>query len=128
MKIKTLFCVLVAAMGTSFTSCSTDVETIEIQDLKTYDGQYFQNLRDFKKSDHEISYAYYASWANTQSPTSWGERFLGLPDSLDIVNLWIDIPTKESYPIAYEDMKYCQEVKGTRFVMHADASNYSHKF
>ena len=53
MKIKTLFYVLVAAMGTSFTSCSTDVETIEIQDLKTYDGQYFQNLRDFKKSDHE---------------------------------------------------------------------------
>jgi hypothetical protein len=128
MKIKTLFYVLVAAMGASLTSCNTDVETIEIQDLKTYDGQYFQNLRDFKKSDHEISYAYYASWANTQSPTSWGERFLGLPDSLDIVNLWIDIPTKESYPIAYEDMKYCQEVKGTRFVMHADASNYSHKF
>ena len=129
MKIKIFFSVFVlTVMGFSLFSCSNDVETIEIQDLYKYDSQYYENLRQFKKSPHEISYAYYASWSNSQNPTSWGERFLGLPDSLDIVNLWTDIPTKESFPTAYKDMVYCQQAKGTRFVMHADAANYNHYF
>ena len=62
------------------------------------------------------------------------ERFIGLPDSLDIVNLWMGIPSAdpadeyEYSPVQAADMKYCQEKKGTRFVMHADASHYRHQF
>lgn len=118
----------VAALGFGISSCDTEVETIDIQDLYTYDAQYYQNLREWKATPHEISYAYYASWSNTQAPTSWGERLLGLPDSMDIVNLWTDIPTPEKYPVAYEDMVYCQQMKGTRFVMHGDASHFHHTF
>lgn len=122
MKTKIFFGAFVlAVMGLVITSCDNDVETMEIQSLYKYDAQYFENLRTWKKTDHEISYAYYASWSNSQNPTSWGERFLGLPDSMDIVNLWTDIPTPESYPVAYKDMVYCQNVKGTRFVMHGNA-------
>ena len=56
-----------------------------------------------------------------------GERLIGLPDSLDIVNLWMGYPSpdpeSESYaPVAYEDMKYMQEKLGTRFVLHGDAA------
>ena len=51
-KITSLFISFIATFG--FYSCDTDVENMEIQKLKTYDEQYFQNLRDFKKSDHEI--------------------------------------------------------------------------
>ena len=115
-------------------SCDTDIENMEIQKLYTYDEQYYTNLREFKKSDHEISYAYYEAWApiegttGTKYPASWGERIIGLPDSIDIVNLWMGIPTADTHPLAYEDMKFCQEKKGTRFVMHADASHYRHKF
>ena len=58
--------------------------------------------------------------------TSLATRFLGLPDSLDICNLWIGIPTPETHPVAYADMRYCQEKLGTRFVFHADASNWNH--
>lgn len=119
---------MAAAVGFTLSSCDTDVEKIDVQHLYTYDAQYYDNLRQWKKSPHEISYMYYASWHNSQQPTSYGERFLGLPDSIDIVNLWWDIPTEESYPVATEDMKYCQRVKGTRFVMHGDASNYNHYF
>ena len=131
-KITSLFISFIATFG--FYSCDTDVENMEIQKLKTYDEQYFQNLRDFKKSDHEISYAYYEGWSPIEGvtgykdPASWGERMVGLPDSIDIVNLWMGIPTAETHPIAYQDMKYCQEKLGTRFVMHADASNYRHQF
>jgi len=80
-----------------FYSCDTDVEALEIQKLKTYDEQYFENLRAFKKSDHEISYAYYEAWSPIEGvtgykdPASWGERMVGLPDSIDIVNLWMGI-------------------------------------
>ena len=72
-----------------FYSCDTDVEALEIQKLKTYDEQYFENLRAFKKSDHEISYAYYEAWSPIEGvtgykdPASWGERMVGLPDSID---------------------------------------------
>lgn len=131
-KITSLLILFIAVL--SFYSCDTDVEALEIQKLKTYDEQYFQNLREFKKSVHEISYAYYEGWSPIEGvtgykdPASWGERMVGLPDSIDIVNLWMGVPTAETHPIAYADMKYCQEKLGTRFVMHADASNYRHQF
>lgn len=111
------------------TSCDTEVEALEIQTLKTYDEQYFENLRAYKKSEHTIFFGYYAAYApiegvvdSLKNPASMGERIIGIPDSVDIVNLWMGVPSKEWLPVAYEDMKYCQEVKGTRFVIHADAS------
>lgn len=145
MKIK-IYSVAFFLIALLVASCSTDTETLEIQKLKTYDAQYFENLRAFKKSDHEISFAYYEGWSPVEGvsgykdPSSWGERMVGLPDSIDIVNLWMGVPSNDSIksttnttgttyaPIAYKDMKYCQETLGTRFVMHADASNYHHQF
>lgn len=115
-------------MGISLTSCDTDIEKIDVQDPYKYGAQYYKNLRDFHNSDHEISYCYYSSWSYSQSPNSYGQRFIGLPDSLDIINLWEDVVTKEKYPVAYADMKYCQEVRGQKFVMHGDASHYNHQF
>lgn len=115
-------------------ACDTDVEKIEVQKPYTYSEQYYEQLRAFKKSAHEISYVYYADWApvegntNMKNPASWNERIAGLPDSLDICNLWMGIPTPETQPVAYADMVECQRKKGTRFVFHADASHYNHAF
>lgn len=134
-KIFGLATMMVGAIAVS--SCDTDVERIDLTEFQTpntYDEIYMQNLRDYKKTKHEVSFAYYAAWApvegavGSKDPASLGERIIGLPDSIDIVNLWMGIPTPDTHPIAYKDMKYCQEKLGTRFVMHADASNYSHKF
>ena len=77
--------------------CDTEVENIVIQRPNEYSEQYFDDLRAWKLTEHEVSYAYFASYTNAKAPTSWGERFLGLPDSLDIVNLWSDIPTPDIY-------------------------------
>ncbi len=134
MKFKMLSLMVFTIAIYTFVSCDTDIEPLVIQKLTTYDEQYYENLRAFKKSDHEISYAYYEAWSPVEGttgfkyPSSWGERMVGLPDSIDIVNLWMGIPTPDTQPLAYEDMKYCQKVKGTRFVMHADASHYRHEF
>lgn len=134
MKLK-LTSILALGIGlAAFSSCDTEVEKLEIQKLKTYDEQYYANIRAYKQSNHEMSFAYYEAWSpiegveGSKDPASWGERIMGLPDSIDIVNLWMGIPTPETHPVAYSDMKYVQEKLGTRFVMHADASHYRHVF
>ena len=129
-KIKYFFAFAAAVIALG--SCVKE-EKIVLQDPYTYDDQYYANVREFKKSEHTLSYCYYAAWAPLEGltgykdPASWGERLRGLPDSLDICNLWMGYPSpdpkSESYaPVAYADMKYCQEKLGTRFVLHGDAS------
>ncbi len=120
---------LLAVLATGFVSCVED-DALEIQKPYTYDDLYFQNLREYKASDHCLSYAYFAAYEQQGDnlPASWGERIRGLPDSLDICNLWMGIPgndpNSEDYmPMAYEDMHYVQSTLGTRFVSHADACN-----
>ena len=82
MKFRNIFSATALAVVAlaGFVSCDTDVEKETIQHQYKYDPQYLENLRAFKKSPHEVSYAYYASYTNTLNPTSWGERILGLPD------------------------------------------------
>lgn len=109
---------LIACM---FASCDTDVENATVVAPTTYGPQYYKNLRDYKKSDHSIAWGWFAGY--TQS-TSLATRFLGLPDSLDICSLWGGIPSDDSthvdthyLPHVYREMKYVQEVKGTRLVV-----------
>ncbi len=129
-KIKFIFASALAVAAIS--SCLKE-EAIVLQEPFTYDEQYFENIREYKKSEHTLSYCYYAAWAPLEGltgykdPASWGERLRGLPDSLDIVNLWMGYPSpnpeSESYaPVAYADMKYMQENLGTRFVLHGDGA------
>lgn len=109
---------LIACM---FASCDTDVENATVVAPTTYGPQYYKNLRDYKKSDHSIAWGWFADY--TQS-TSLATRFLGLPDSLDICSLWGGIPSDDSthvdthyLPEVYREMKYVQEVKGTKLVV-----------
>ena len=104
-----------------FASCDTDVENATVVAPTTYGPQYYKNLRDYKKSDHSIAWGWFADY--TQS-TSLATRFLGLPDSLDICSLWGGIPSDDSthvdthyLPEVYREMKYVQEVKGTKLVV-----------
>lgn len=103
-------------------------KALEIQKPFTYDEQYYENLRAYKQTDHTLCFGWYAAYApiagstGYKDPASWGERIMGLPDSMDIVSLWMGIPSNDtgssSYaPIAYKDLLYVREVKGTRFVV-----------
>jgi hypothetical protein len=96
-----------------FCSCDTYPEAEQLLKPKTYDDQYYANLRAFKKSDHQISYGWYSDYSQTYSP---GQHFLGLPDSIDIISLWGGIPTPSTNPIAYDEMRFVQKVKGTRML------------
>lgn len=101
------------------TSCDTEAEALEIQKPYTYSDQYYANLRAYKASDHQISFMWFADYASSHS---MGLHFFGLPDSLDICSLWGGIPSDIEgkpntfySPKAYEEMRFCQRVKGMRF-------------
>lgn len=108
-------------------ACDTEIENEILQKELTADEQYYQNLRDYKKSDHAICYGWYAGYSSEGSPSA-GNHFTGLPDSIDIISLWSGIPSNnpryveanaynERYlPVAYEEMDYIRRVKGTRVV------------
>ncbi|MDE7443597.1 MAG: hypothetical protein K2M65_05490 [Muribaculaceae bacterium] len=62
MKHKILSIIGVCSIAAGFTACDSDVEPIVIQDLTTYDDQYYANLRAYHESDHAIFYGYYAAY------------------------------------------------------------------
>lgn len=107
-KIKTL-CSAFALAGALY-SC-TDVENLEIQTPYTYSDQYYENLRAYKASDHQISFMWFSDYTSSHS---LGIRFMGLPDSLDICSLWGGVPNPKDYPLVYEEMRFCQKVKGMK--------------
>lgn len=128
MKMKYIHLYIAAAAAVFATGCETSIEPETIQSDTTYDGQYYQNLRDYKNSDHSICFGWYAGYTSEGSPSP-GLHFTGLPDSLDIISLWSGIPCNnpeyvetskynERYlPTAWKEMNYIREVKGTKVVM-----------
>lgn len=109
-KIKVANLFSIALLIAAVVSC-TDIENEEIQKPYTYSEQYYENLRAYKASEHQISFMWFADYTSSHS---MGIRFLGLPDSLDICSLWGGIPTKEDNPKVYEEMRFIQEVKGVK--------------
>lgn len=106
-----LFSILVVSF---FVSCNTEIENIEIQKPYTYSEQYYADLRAYKASDHQVSFMWFCDYTASHS---YGIRFLGLPDSLDICSLWGGIPSPIQNPKVYEEMRFCQKIKGTKMVM-----------
>lgn len=104
---------LAACLLSVLASCDTDVERDVIQHPYTYDDLYYQNLRDYKQSDHSIAFAWFAQYGSQNSAAI---RFTGLPDSLDICSMWGGVPAKENTEI-WEDIRFVQKVKGTRMLM-----------
>jgi len=116
-------------VGSIMAACDTDIENISIQNPKTYSDLYYQNLRDYKASDHEISFMWFAQWGATNSMAI---RFTGLPDSLDICSIWGGgIPPKENTQL-WEDLRFVQKVKGTKMlyvaIVRLGAEDDSHDF
>lgn len=102
-------------MGAMLASCDNDIETIkdqghEIVPPTKYSELYYQNLRDYKKTDHEIAFAWFSNYGGSPSMHA---RFAALPDSIDLVSLWGGIP---SHPIDVKEMREAQTIRGIRFM------------
>ena len=98
MKIKSIaYLILFISMLLAF-GCDIKEQALVIQKPYTYDEQYFENLRAYKKTNHTLCFGWLATYQNGAGyldPASWGNRIRGLPDSMDIVSLWGGIPSND---------------------------------
>ena len=106
------------------TSCSdwTEVEHENIDKLLAgadsamadAHNKYLENLRAYKKSDHSLTFGWFAAWTANGS----GSTFLSqLPDSTDLVALWGESLWAHPTPEMLADLKNVQEQKGTKVVI-----------
>lgn len=106
------YILIILVLGSLIAACSRDIESESIQNPYTYSDLYYQNLRDYKASDHSISFGWFAGYG---PQNSMAVRFMGLPDSLDICSLWGGIPAKENRDI-WNEIRFVQKTKGTKML------------
>lgn len=124
--IITIYCLLI---GLILSSCSdwTDIESVNIEDPRIQSqnpelyAQYLANLRDYKKSNHKLTYVWYDN--SVKVPFNRAQHIECLPDSVDVVVLMcpdnlverelkeIDVVRKDKgmkvvLEIDYDDIKF----------------------
>lgn len=107
----------IMAVGFLFFACEEWTETTPIMptDMTTTistvkTDEYYANLREFKKSDHAISFGWYSAWSGTGA--NMVTSMAGLPDSLDVVSMWGSWANPSEAQL--KDLRYAQEVKGLK--------------
>lgn len=108
----TKYLIVLISLVTIIASCEKGAyENVDVQKPYTYSDLYYENLRDYKATEHTISFGWFAQYG-AGSMNSMATRFMGLPDSLDICSLWGGIPSDD----ALEEMRYVQKTKGTKML------------
>lgn len=143
---KLLYIFAIAGAFAALSSSCTKEQALEIQGVNAkvdgklvngdkYSEEYKAGVRAWKKTPHVLSFGFYTSWhklegsyGEIESPASYGQRLLALPDSMDVVDLWMGIPSNDPNdpdysPRTWAEMKQLQKDYGTKFVFHADASH-----
>lgn len=106
-------------MAMMWASCKKENNptALQIQKPTVYSNDYYIKLRAYKASDHERCFVWFSDY-NVKGglSASLGERFLGLPDSVDIVSLWGGYPDPVKNPNDYKEMRFVQKTKGTKML------------
>lgn len=107
-----LLIVMFAASFSIILACkkNTEPQALNIQKARVNTQEYLANLRAYKKSDHAIAFGWFGSSGGASSN---GQKYSGIPDSVDIVSLWGGFPNAEGWV----DLHKVQEQKATKFVM-----------
>lgn len=102
-----LLCLIVC-----FMACDTDPEALQIQ--KPFEGneQYYANLKAYKTSKHQLAFGWFGGW--TAMGSSPSKYLRSVPDSVDIISIWGAWPNLSK--AKKMDMKYVQEMKGTKVI------------
>ena len=114
LKSKWAFAALVLAFG--FTGCSdwTEVEADRVVDYGNTEParpeSYYQALREWKKSEHSVSFGWFSDWVDPGAQTT--NMLAGVPDSMDLVSLWGG--WSNLTPERLADVRFVQEKKGTK--------------
>ncbi len=115
MKINIIKCaVALFALCSLFYSCDDAVEVTpkykEDYLNSNKSEEYYEALRDYKKSDHAVSFGWFGNWTGVGA--SLANCMAALPDSTDFISMWggWKNPTKEML----EDLRFVQQKKGTK--------------
>lgn len=123
MKAKHILTSLLLAVGVNWlVSCDswTELENIKIQDpadnssLNPKTEEYWENLRAYKRSEHKLCFGWFGWWDGGIG-ASGRSSLSSAPDSIDIFSVF----GKSMYNLTPEqiaDMRYVQEVKGSKVV------------
>ena len=106
---------VMATLGAlTFTQCDdwTDMENKFDEPYNTNSAQYYEDLRNYKKSNHSICFGWYSGW--TGEGDNMYNMLRGIPDSMDVVSLWGG--AFNLTPAQISDLKEVREVKGTRIL------------
>lgn len=77
--------------------------------------EYYANLRQWKaETDYDMSFGWFAFWSGEGADLR--ASMIGLPDSMHIVSVWGPWAPSTLTPSKKKDMKYVQEVKGTKVI------------
>ncbi|MDE7128098.1 MAG: endo-beta-N-acetylglucosaminidase, partial [Bacteroidales bacterium] len=76
------------------------------------DEAYYQALRDFKASEHSISFGWFSEWDEGDASTT--NMLQAVPDSMDVISLWGSF---ELTPKKKADLDFVTKVKGTKVVL-----------
>ncbi|MEG0993729.1 MAG: glycoside hydrolase family 18 [Bacteroidales bacterium] len=89
-----------------------EIETITI--LKPFEKtpEYYENLRAYKGSDHQLAFGWFGNW--TAKGATMASRLATAPDSMDIISIWGQ--WNELTPEQYADKEFVQKVKGTKVI------------
>lgn len=87
------------------------IQNLNDQNLKS--EEYYENLRAYKKTDHQIAFGWFGGWNGGKDATSSRGALRSAPDSMDIISIW----SKTYYNLSEEqkaDLKFVQEKYGTK--------------
>ncbi len=129
--MKNIFKSILLVIGIAFLvqSCEdwTMPEANVIQDLGGIpkSEQYYENLRAYKETDHQIAFGWFGFW-NGGTSTSARGAMRSAPDSMDIISNW-----GAAYNLTQtmmDDMIYVQDVYGTKVTYTVFSHNMSNLF
>ena len=120
---------LVFGLGLFMQACD-DWTMPEANIIQNLDGtpkseEYYRKLRAYKKTDHQIAFGWFGFW-NGGTSTSARGSLRSAPDSMDIISIWGDKYNLTQNHI--DDMRYVQEVYGTRITFTLFSHNMSNLF
>lgn len=124
-KFSILYTLCLSLLAAAFVSCNdwTEMQAESFPEEFTSE-EYYAALRDYKQSEHQVSFGWYGGW--TGDGAYMKNSLAGLPDSLDIVSLWNN--SQNLTEKQKKDLAFVQKVKGTKVVVCQIISNIGDGF
>ncbi len=112
-KNKFVYIVFIAILSFTCINCSDWTEPEAKDFFETPKDTYYEALRAYKKSDHQVAFGWFGNW--TAVGASLVNSMRGIPDSIDVVSVWGN--WSNLTPEKKADLEFCQKVKGTKFLL-----------